>query len=328
MTDDHADTDLTDHHGEAEALRKENVRLRAALHELTLPTAMRVLPTFASANATDKAPAQEWTGMGGAVAQKADPNCQCVCHLQPGVLHTLACCQQPTSPAPAQDAEPVAGGTPITMTYRNYRGQVDQRTVVPTRIWFGSTDWHPEPGWLMSAYDLAKAAHRDFALADCQFADLAHPADAESLRGEVDVLRTAGISEIAARNPNVMDYMKHWESRAEKAEAERDAALARVAALEAQLAALTPPPDAELDALVEQLSSFNGDGYTRFAGKTMCERAAAAITALRAKAEVKGLDPAEVLTWLDGIANPTPAQSPIHMARNYEARIRAALGGG
>lgn len=75
-------------------------------------------------------------------------------------------------------AEPVAG-TPITMTYRNYRGEVDQRTVVPTHIWFGSTDWHPEPGWLMAAYDLAKAAHRDFALADCQFAALTPLPDAE-----------------------------------------------------------------------------------------------------------------------------------------------------
>ncbi|QFG38330.1 hypothetical protein BDE18_0382 [Paracoccus pantotrophus] len=61
---------------------------------------------------------------------------------------------------------------PITMTYRNYRGEVDNRTVLPIRVWFGSTDWHPEPGWLLSAYDLAKDAHRDFALADCQFADL------------------------------------------------------------------------------------------------------------------------------------------------------------
>ena len=37
------------------------------------------------------------------------------------------------------------------------------------------------------------------------------------------ILRTAGIVEIAARNPQVMEYMQHWETRAEKAEAERDA---------------------------------------------------------------------------------------------------------
>lgn len=60
----------------------------------------------------------------------------------------------------------------VTMTYRNYRGEVDQRTVEPIYIWFGSTKYHPEPGWLMHAKDLAKGERRDFALADCQFSDL------------------------------------------------------------------------------------------------------------------------------------------------------------
>ncbi|MCK5500376.1 MAG: hypothetical protein KAI82_03880, partial [Tritonibacter mobilis] len=58
---------------------------------------------------------------------------------------------------------------PITFTYTNWRGETAQRTAVPKRIWFGSTDWHPEPGWLMTAHDLEKAADRDFALADCVF---------------------------------------------------------------------------------------------------------------------------------------------------------------
>lgn len=46
---------------------------------------------------------------------------------------------------------------------------------------------------------------------------------------------------------------------------------------------MTHPTDEELDALVKRLISFNGDGYTRFAGKTMTEQAADAITALRAQ---------------------------------------------
>ena len=58
---------------------------------------------------------------------------------------------------------------PITMTYRNYRGEVADRTVLPKRVWWGSTDWHPEPGWLMTAYDTEKGADRDFALADADF---------------------------------------------------------------------------------------------------------------------------------------------------------------
>jgi hypothetical protein len=84
---------------------------------------------------------------------------------------------------------------PITMTYRNYRGEVAQRTVVPTRIWFGSTDWHPEPGWLMSAYDLEKGSDRDFALADCQFADLATPPAAPTCPecGDTGMRDTGGV---------------------------------------------------------------------------------------------------------------------------------------
>lgn len=58
---------------------------------------------------------------------------------------------------------------PIRMTYTNYRGEVSVRNVTPIDIEFGSTDWHPEPQWLMSAYDNDKGAHRVFALRDCDF---------------------------------------------------------------------------------------------------------------------------------------------------------------
>lgn len=62
--------------------------------------------------------------------------------------------------------------TPICMTYRNYRGEIAERCIIPDRVRFGSTDWHPEPGWLLHAFDTDKGAFRDFALADCQFAAL------------------------------------------------------------------------------------------------------------------------------------------------------------
>lgn len=39
---------------------------------------------------------------------------------------------------------------------------------------------------------------------------------------ELSTLTRCGIVELAARNPNVMEYMKHWEGRVEKAEAEVD----------------------------------------------------------------------------------------------------------
>jgi hypothetical protein len=74
-----------------------------------------------------------------------------------------------TTPAP-RDGAITLQATPITFTYKNYRGEVATRTATPKAIWFGVTEWHPEPGWLMTAYDLEKAADRDFALADCSFA--------------------------------------------------------------------------------------------------------------------------------------------------------------
>jgi FtsZ-binding cell division protein ZapB len=44
-----------------------------------------------------------------------------------------------------------------------------------------------------------------------------------ALRAEVERFKTAGICEVAASNPSVMDWMRHWEDRALKAEAEVDA---------------------------------------------------------------------------------------------------------
>jgi len=38
------------------------------------------------------------------------------------------------------------------------------------------------------------------------------------LEAELHLMKTSGIVEVAVRNPNVMEYMKHWEGRAEAAE--------------------------------------------------------------------------------------------------------------
>lgn len=57
----------------------------------------------------------------------------------------------------------------IEMTYRNWRGEVAVRRILPIGLRFGVTDWHPEPGWLLEARDLDKDAIREFALADCDF---------------------------------------------------------------------------------------------------------------------------------------------------------------
>jgi DnaJ-domain-containing protein 1 len=67
----------------------------------------------------------------------------------------------------------------------------------------------------------------------------AHPSterlEIDKLKEEIRTLTTSGIAEVAARNPNVMEYMRHWESRTEKAEA-------RVAELEARIATAEKNP--------------------------------------------------------------------------------------
>lgn len=54
----------------------------------------------------------------------------------------------------------------LTVEYRNYRGETSIRRIVPDRIWFGSTDWHPEAQWLLDGFDVDKDAYRSFAILD------------------------------------------------------------------------------------------------------------------------------------------------------------------
>lgn len=54
----------------------------------------------------------------------------------------------------------------VTITYTNYRGETSERNIIPEKIWYGSTEWHPEPQWLLTALDLDKKASRDFAMKD------------------------------------------------------------------------------------------------------------------------------------------------------------------
>ncbi|WP_234895022.1 hypothetical protein [Agrobacterium vitis] len=74
---------------------------------------------------------------------------------------------KPTGSAlPIAVAKMPAQDVPVTLTYTNYRGETSERTILPKNIWFGSTEWHPEPQWLLTAFDLGKQTVRDFALKD------------------------------------------------------------------------------------------------------------------------------------------------------------------
>ena len=69
----------------------------------------------------------------------------------------------PLQTEPVRDAIPNAA---VTIDYTNYRGERGLRRIIPDQISFGSNEWHPEPQWLMLAYDCEKKAERLFAVRD------------------------------------------------------------------------------------------------------------------------------------------------------------------
>jgi hypothetical protein len=55
---------------------------------------------------------------------------------------------------------------PLVFNYKNWCGESGVRRAFPIRTFFGSTEWHPAPGWLMEAWDVDKGALRVFAMGD------------------------------------------------------------------------------------------------------------------------------------------------------------------
>ena len=54
----------------------------------------------------------------------------------------------------------------VRILYTNYRDETALRSIIPERLLFGSTEWHPEPQWLMEAFDVEKGQNRTFAMKD------------------------------------------------------------------------------------------------------------------------------------------------------------------
>jgi predicted DNA-binding transcriptional regulator YafY len=54
----------------------------------------------------------------------------------------------------------------VRIVYTNYRGETGERRIIPKRIWFGATEWHPQAQWLVEAFDLDRQAERSFALSE------------------------------------------------------------------------------------------------------------------------------------------------------------------
>lgn len=82
----------------------------------------------------------------------------------------------------------------MVLEYTNHRGERGHRRVIPQRVWFGSTTWHPDEQWLLEAYDVDRGAQRDFAM------ELIHAMWAEP-KGDMHVLDRSGDSSAPRRLP-------------------------------------------------------------------------------------------------------------------------------
>lgn len=50
--------------------------------------------------------------------------------------------------------------------YVNHRGERYWRTIRPRRLFFGVSDYYPDPQWLLEAFDCIKKADRTFSMAN------------------------------------------------------------------------------------------------------------------------------------------------------------------
>jgi hypothetical protein len=82
-------------------------------------------------------------------------------------------------------SQPHPEGEALTIIYTNWRGETAERRIIPIKPWYGTTEWHPDPGWLIKAWDIEKDAERDFA-----WSGIAHPAPHnEGLTVAIDHMR-------------------------------------------------------------------------------------------------------------------------------------------
>lgn len=62
--------------------------------------------------------------------------------------------------------EPNEEAQAVCIKYKNHRGEIADRNIYPMSIEFKAAEWHPEPQWLLEAWDIDKSAERSFAVKD------------------------------------------------------------------------------------------------------------------------------------------------------------------
>ncbi len=54
----------------------------------------------------------------------------------------------------------------VRILYKNWKGEVGYRNIIPISIDYKFSEWHKETQWIMTAFDLDKMAERGFACKD------------------------------------------------------------------------------------------------------------------------------------------------------------------
>lgn len=54
----------------------------------------------------------------------------------------------------------------VCIDYTNWKGVRSTRQIHPRRVFYGTSDFHPEMQWLLEAFDFSKRELRTFAMKD------------------------------------------------------------------------------------------------------------------------------------------------------------------
>lgn len=63
---------------------------------------------------------------------------------------------------------PTGRNTFYRFIYTNYKGERELRMAIPSKVFFGATEWHPDRQWLIEMFDLYKREVRVFAMRDME----------------------------------------------------------------------------------------------------------------------------------------------------------------
>jgi predicted DNA-binding transcriptional regulator YafY len=106
---------------------------------------------------------------------------------------------------------------PLVFMYRNWRGETALRRVRPIGISYGTSEWHPEPQWLLHAYDLDKEAERDFSFSNIAAAPASPAAEPTEHNMRLDYRRAVRAEQRAARLEQKLDEARQRNEKLEEA---------------------------------------------------------------------------------------------------------------